>query len=511
MKVSRKQPELVCPNNQRKRTLCDQICLVCFQKSFASADQADSWSSKNTKTARQVFKYCNDKFIFDCHTCKHEYSMMATHVARGHSCSYCNGDLLCDDNECQRCFDASFASHTAAQYWNKSNSLSPRQVRRYSNKKYEFNCGTCPHQYQNTPSNAIAGNRCPFCAKKSLCDENCEQCFNASFAAHPKATYFADTNTKAARQVMRNSAAKYDFICPECLHCFVSSPAAINRMEVCPFCTGSKLCGQCEPCFKRSFASHQMSHFMTEKNSGPARLIAMNTKYKAHFCCGVCSHEYYSCVSNVSTHDRLFCPYCTNHAICLSPTCERCYNKSFATHPMSTRWSSHNPKTPRETAKNSTDIARFDCDGCQHSYEREVQVVARGESFCPYCTNRLLCTSNDCMTCYKKSFASHPKSCQWSVLNTFNPRDVSLHSERKAWFDCDKCKRQISKIIHNVTIGTWCPHCTNKTEARLYDWLIQIDSRWEHQKSFSWSKTAKSCRKYDFYLEHAKILIELGN
>lgn len=133
--------ELVCPHNGKQRKLCCiKDCKVCFDKSFASSPYAKFWSKTNKQTARRTFKYCNDKFIFDCHECGHGFSMSATHVAQGHFCSYCKGDLLCNDNTCDSCFLASFASHKEAINWSTKNIQTARQVRLNSNKKYIFDC-----------------------------------------------------------------------------------------------------------------------------------------------------------------------------------------------------------------------------------------------------------------------------------------------------------------------------------------------------------------------------------
>ena len=42
--------------------------------------------------------------------------------------------------------------------------------------------------------------------QRTLCnDENCQTCFNKSFASHPKAKYWSDKNGVSARKIIKGS------------------------------------------------------------------------------------------------------------------------------------------------------------------------------------------------------------------------------------------------------------------------------------------------------------------
>ncbi len=45
----------------------------------------------------------------------------------------CNSKRLCTNEECQTCFENSFASHEKSKYWSEKN---PRQVFKSSGNKY---------------------------------------------------------------------------------------------------------------------------------------------------------------------------------------------------------------------------------------------------------------------------------------------------------------------------------------------------------------------------------------
>src|SRR5207244_2625506 len=85
--------------------LCDDECITCEEKSFASSDKAKFLSKKNPigTDARQIFKYSNKKYIFDCEKCKHELNTSPVSISRGRWCVYCANQELCSDQNCQIC------------------------------------------------------------------------------------------------------------------------------------------------------------------------------------------------------------------------------------------------------------------------------------------------------------------------------------------------------------------------------------------------------------------------
>lgn len=62
------------------------------------------------------------------------------------------------------------------------------------------------------------------------------------------------------------------------------------------------------------------------------------------------------------------------------------------------------------------------------------------------------------------SFASNPRSKQWSKLNgDITPRQVSKTSKKKYIFDCKKCKHQFETALVEINRrNSWCPYCANQ-------------------------------------------------
>jgi superfamily II DNA or RNA helicase len=69
----------------------EQDCTFCYNRSFASHPRAKDWSiTKNTTTPRDVTLYNNNKYIFNCDDCNHEFSIRTDSITlNGSWCSKC--------------------------------------------------------------------------------------------------------------------------------------------------------------------------------------------------------------------------------------------------------------------------------------------------------------------------------------------------------------------------------------------------------------------------------------
>ena len=151
------------------KKLCDnEKCINCFENSFASHKKSIHWSDKNELTPRQVFK-CTDRkiFIFNCDICKHILHMNLKNISsKGHWCSYCSHQKLCENNECEFCFNNSFSSVEKNIYLNDKN-INPRFLFKSSNKTLKFECNVCNNIFRAQLSDVTKGIWCSFCVNKT--------------------------------------------------------------------------------------------------------------------------------------------------------------------------------------------------------------------------------------------------------------------------------------------------------------------------------------------------------
>ena len=139
-------------------------------------------------------------------------------------------------------FEKSFASHRKSKYWSNKNELKSNEVKLNSHKEYLFNCN-CGHEIKKRISDVSKiskGSWCGYCSNppKKLCiNENCNKCFEKSFASHEKAIFWSSKNNIKSRDVFLNSNSKFIFNCINKNHEFDISLAAINNGgNWCRFC-----------------------------------------------------------------------------------------------------------------------------------------------------------------------------------------------------------------------------------------------------------------------------------
>ena len=220
--------------------------------------------------------------------------------------------------------------------------------------------------------------------------------------------------------------------------------------------------------FEKSFASHEKSQFWSEKNIDENG-IKINPKYvfkstgkKYHFDC-FCGHTF--CVSLYSIVAGTWCAYCSNKKVCGKESCETCFDKSIAKHPISKRWDyeKNGEIKPYMVLLRSNKKYYYKCCICLHSSHFAIQTKTT-ENSCSFCKNKR-CDEINCNICLNRSFASHEKAHYWSNKNgNIKPRDIALHSNDTYWFDCPDCNHSFDSIINNVAKGQWCPYCCVPTK-----------------------------------------------
>lgn len=148
--------------------LCDtENCKLCFDNSFASHPKCIYWSDENEITPRQVFRGADrKKFNFNC-DCGHKLEMVLKQISsQGHWCSYCSHQKLCENNDCNMCFNNSFASIERSKYLHDK-TINPRSLFKSTNKKFEFDCDVCNKVFNSHLSDVTKGIWCSFCVNKT--------------------------------------------------------------------------------------------------------------------------------------------------------------------------------------------------------------------------------------------------------------------------------------------------------------------------------------------------------
>jgi hypothetical protein len=362
------------------------------------------------------------------------------------------------------------------------------------------------------------------CTKRNkICkSDDCKVCYEKSFASHFRSKNWHHTLNKNIRpcDVFLVGRGDFWFKCDECSHDFQKKLSAIVNMKTwCPFCSNLKLCANddCRACYEKSFASHHRSvHWNDKLNAKKAReLFECSHSVKVWFTCNVCSHDFNLFPADVSKQQNSqWCPYCASKKLCANQECKECYAKSFASNSRSKNWhpTLNGKITPRNVFKFSMIKRWFICEVCSHELFRTPAGNSKEGKWCLYCSGHKLCSDKECRICLERSFASHPKSEYWNqTLNKKTPREVTKSSNNKCWFTCEVCENVFETFVKTVYAGSWCPKCFNKTELKLYNFLLEHFQDVNREVHFSWCvypKTGKYAR-FDFFLPSFKIVIEL--
>ena len=262
-------------------------------------------------------------------------------------------------------------------------------------------------------------------------------------------------------------------------------------------CYPKKICGQCDECFPLSFANYARAVNWSVNNSLTPRQVSANSHKLYKFLCDVCDHEFEICPRDVIRGS--FCSFCAipSRRVCANANCQFCFERSFASFEYSVNWSEANDKSPREILKSTHDKYLFECATCLHEFEASPNNITQGKA-CPYCASRALCNDSDCEFCYKKSFASSPKACDWIDTRT-TPRQVMLNCNRKYKFRCSDCDHEYTAALNQLNEDRRCVFCCWPGRALCDDDNCQhcfSRSFASHPRAIDWSpKNSKRPRE----------------
>ena len=168
-----------CCKPKQKYCKPEEDCKYCHEKSFASFNgktktgkkKVDCWSNKNKCKPCNVAIGKNKKFKFDCEICKHEFNPILNSVTQGTWCPYCAHQKFCKSEECEHCYNNSFANYSGVtengkkkiDCWSNKNKGKPRDYPKTKSKKFIFHCDKCNNEFKATLGNVSFDKWCPIC------------------------------------------------------------------------------------------------------------------------------------------------------------------------------------------------------------------------------------------------------------------------------------------------------------------------------------------------------------
>jgi len=233
---------------------------------------------------------------------------------------------------------------------------------------------------------------------------------------------------------------------------------------------------------------------------------------------GGCKHEWDAKIANRTKSDSPSgCPFC-------APVSESlCYHQSleYLYPDLMKQWhkTMNEGIDPGKLRPSSGIKVYWSCSDpvCNCIHEWPAKICSRTnldhQSGCPFCNTAPK------RTCIHNSLEyKHPEiSAEWNHNKNgdLKPSVVPSGSGIMVWWTCsNNSAHEWKAVIGDRTAkNSGCPHCKHKTEAALFDWLVEQlpDYTIKPQKTFSWCCGITSNRRlrYDFYIVELNRIIEL--
>jgi len=361
-----------------------------------------------------------------------------------------------------------FAEHPKAQYWHptKNGNIIPNNVSYGSAKKCWFKCPNekCLHDFITDPNHVTALKNptwCPYCcqAPKKLCiEDDCKICHERSFASHSMSSLWHQENNGdiTPRNIFINSNKTFWFKCDDdsCNHLFDTSIDSITfKKGGCPYCAHKRLCKDidCEPCRRRSFASHPRSKNWDYTKNGditPRNVFKTVRDVSYWFICDN-EHSFRDNLGHIT--DKKEPRWC---GACLKNDDIKFRSEKYLTEARKIAEERNGELISTEYI-DMNKLLDWKCNICEHQWSACLSSIKNAKSWCPKCANVMPYTLDACNTTAK---LNNGKCLSTQYVN---------NSIQMEWECKDGYKWSTSYDI--IVRGSWCPHCANILPKTLDD------------------------------------------
>lgn len=264
-----------------------------------------------------------------------------------------------------------------ARDWHPNNSLTAKDISVSSNKKWDWKCHECAHEWKTTPnSRDNSGNGCPACSNKAIHIDG----RNSLAVINPiLSKEWAESNSFSPSEVLPNSSAKADWVCRVCEFKWNASISSRNSLgSGCPACDGRAI----HTDGRNSLLSVNpklASEWSRKNNFGPDT-VAPNSLIDVHWDCSECGHEWEATLGN--RNQGAGCPACQGYVVHSDGR-----NSLAAVHPeLCLEWHNDNHLKPSEVTKNADISVKWFCLICNYVWFATVNSRARVGTGCRVCS-----------------------------------------------------------------------------------------------------------------------------
>ena len=429
-------------------------------------------------------------------------------------------------------------------YENNGN-VTPKDIAKASNVKFYWVCSKCGHRWMANPSHRINGRGCPKCAKKKAADRysTVTDINNSVLVKYPEIAkeWDYDKNERGPETYYPQSNLKVWWKCSKCHSEWETSiEKRCKRNHGCPVCSNFKVVKGLNDLFTVKPELEREWDF--DKNTIDPYTLSVGSKEKVWWKCER-GHSWQAVIySRTSDHQSSGCPKCNSekrtslpekiiffYVKKYFPDAKENYHPAFLKKKeldiyipsISTgieydgkAWHKNVNKDALKDeicSKNGVKLFRIREAGLGDYESSSIKIrCEKYKNDCLYLTDPIktllkrLGIANpdiaidrdyeavvgDFLTIKKEeTISSHPMMAEWDYEKNknVNPEFISLHSNRKFWWKCNKCGYEWRVSPAHRARGHKCPVCVGQVAKKGVNDLLsqepELAKEWNYEKN----------------------------
>ena len=275
-----------------------------------------------------------------------------------------------------------------------------------------------------------------------------------------------------------HSNKKYYWTCPKGHPSYLMSVTKRTAGQGCPVCSNHKIISGIN-----DFASTNpklMEEWSWEDNIKEKidpSIYSSGSGTIAWWKCKKCGNKWQASIVNRSKKHS-GCPYCANLKV------KSGFNDLQTIRPdLATEWDfeKNGNLTPDSVVAYYSKKVWWKCKKCNLSWQASPN--ARFKSGCPFCSNIRIYKGNNDLATKRPDLAK-----EWDYVKNgdFLPSQVSIGSEKKAWWKCEK-GHSWQAVINSRVRGNGCPYCSNKLILPGFNDLFttnpDLKDEWDYERN----------------------------
>jgi Zn finger protein HypA/HybF involved in hydrogenase expression len=300
-----------------------------------------------------------------------------------------------------------------------------------TDKKLDWICSTCEHEWKASGGNRTRGSGCPFCSGRSVHIDG----RNSMATTNPELAieYQGD-----ATKIIAGTHKKLDWKCSTCEHEWKAIGDSRFRGRGCPSCANLEI----HIDGRNSMAKTHPN--LAKEYQGDATKIVAGTGKRLDWKCLICEHEWKQ-GGNVRIQGH-GCPFCSGHALHIDGR-----NSMAATNPeLAIEYQGDATKIIAGTHKKLD----WKCPTCEHEWKASGVNRSGNGSGCPSCANQVV--HIDGRNSMAKTHPDLAKEYQGDATK------IIIGTNKKLDWKCSTCEHEWKATGNGRLQGSGCPACSGR-------------------------------------------------